>query len=268
MNRKTNLAQASRQKYERWQKGIESFLQEHKKQHIQVDEFTPDLMEEFEYYLRKTKQVKSQDYIYKYMDSIREVMRFCQKKQIPINSHTLNYQLKKGKPKVPLYLNEEQFERLRMFSHSNNYLNKARDLAVFQRHTGFAYADVMSFDYQKDTFEENGKRWIKKSRIKSDEVSLLPLFPEALAILEKYSYQLPRLSNQKLNNYLGTIGELIGLPFKLSTHILRKTAGALWLQQGVPYALVSKMLGHASIATTQRHYVRIDLTSLQAHFKG
>ncbi|MDJ1505205.1 tyrosine-type recombinase/integrase [Xanthocytophaga agilis] len=267
LKRKTTLSQTTKKRYERRLKHIEAFLKLQRKDKILPEEFTPGLLEELEHYLRTEKKIKSQEYLYRYIDSVREVLRFCKTKQIPIHLGALDYKISKGKPKTPIYMTEQQISDMAAFDHQNFHLIKARDLALFQRYTGFSFGDMMSFDYEKDVIIANNKRWIKKARGKSGQIALLPFFDEALKILQAYEYTLPKISNQKYNAYLGTIGELINLPFKLTSHVMRKTAGALWLQSGVPYALVSSMLGHSNIATTQKHYVRVDLTVLQAYFK-
>ena len=38
-------------------------------------------------------------------------------------------------------------------------------------------------------------------------------------------------------------------------HTLRKTAGALLIQQGVDIYRVSRFLGHSSVVVTERHYI-------------
>ncbi|MDJ1472818.1 tyrosine-type recombinase/integrase [Xanthocytophaga flava] len=266
LSRKTALSQATKKRYERRLKHIELFLKSQRKDKILPEEFSPNLLEELEHYLRTEKKIKSQEYLYRYIDCVREVLRFCKTKQIPVHLGTLDYKITRGKPKTPIYMTREQISDLAAFDHQNFSLIKTRDLALFQRYTGFAFGDMMSFDYETDVIIVNNKRWIKKVRGKSGQIALLPFFDEAHKILQAYEYTLPKISNQKYNAYLGTVGELINLPFKLSSHVMRKTAGALWLQEGVPYALVSSMLGHANITTTQKHYVRVDLTILQSYF--
>jgi len=43
--------------------------------------------------------------------------------------------------------------------------------------------------------------------------------------------------------------------FEADLHTLRKTAGALLIQEGVDIYRVSKFLGHSSVTVTERHYV-------------
>ena len=43
--------------------------------------------------------------------------------------------------------------------------------------------------------------------------------------------------------------------FNADLHVLRKTAGALLIQEGVDIYRVSKFLGHGSVQVTERHYI-------------
>lgn len=62
----------------------------------------------------------------------------------------------------------------------------------------------------------------------------------------------PMLTNLATNRYLKQIARLAGVKKDVTTHLARHTfATTITLQQGVPIETVSRMLGHASIATTQ-----------------
>ena len=68
---------------------------------------------------------------------------------------------------------------------------------------------------------------------------------------------MPKISNQKYNAYLKIMGEIIGIdPTKMKSHTARRTAGTIWLNSGLSYEVVAKMLGHSKIETTQRHYAK------------
>jgi site-specific recombinase XerD len=261
--KKTN--EKTRSKYEAIYQHFIEFLEQDRLSALFPEDVTEGTIDEYRHFLEQ-KGVHSQGHMYRCVSHIKNTLSYCHKRKMQVDESAMNYEISKGKPKPIVYLTSNQFETLQTFCSPNNYLQKTRDLAIFQRFTGFAYVDLMDFDYKQDVLIENGRQWIKKNREKSDVQTLLPLFPEALAILEKYDYCLPKISNQKYNAYLGTIGELIGLPFKLTSHILRKTAGMLWLQQGTPYEIVSRMLGHSNIQTTQRHYVQVDFETMCKHF--
>src|SRR5690606_23451983 len=96
-----------------------------------------------------------------------------------------------------------------------------------------------------------------------------PLLPKALTILERYQdhpqclYEdrlLPVLSNQKMNAYLKEIADVCGIEKPITFHIARHTfATTVTLLNGVPMESVSKMLGHASLRTTQQYAKILDV---------
>ncbi len=68
---------------------------------------------------------------------------------------------------------------------------------------------------------------------------------------------LPVIANQPYNYKLKKIAALCGINKNLTSHIARHTfATTVTLQRGVSIEVVSKMLGHSSIAMTS-HYARV-----------
>ncbi len=61
-----------------------------------------------------------------------------------------------------------------------------------------------------------------------------------------------------INGYLKEIADVAGIEFNLTHHIARKTfATTVLLYNDVPMEIVSKLLGHSKIQTTQDHYGKI-----------
>lgn len=141
------------------------------------------------------------------------------------------------------------------------FLTRVKDFSK-ACYTGLAYVDAKNFDFEKSVIEKNGKKWVFYNRQKSHIPATVPFFKEAEHILKKYNMRLPIISNQKYNFYLKSIGEIVGLKKILTTHIGRKTAGSLWLDSGFTMEVVSKMLGHSSITTTQRYYAQVQTTRI------
>ncbi len=74
---------------------------------------------------------------------------------------------------------------------------------------------------------------------------------------QKHGVLLPLPSNQKMNAYLKEIADQCGINKNLSTHIARHTfATTVTLANGIPIEIVSKMLRHSNITTTEI-YARI-----------
>ena len=54
-----------------------------------------------------------------------------------------------------------------------------------------------------------------------------------------------------MNSKLSTVGFACGIRQRLSFHIARHTFGTLSLSAGIPIESIAKMMGHASISSTQ-----------------
>lgn len=121
---------------------------------------------------------------------------------------------------------------------------------------------ISEFHFETD---RRVREWILKIRAKNEEESVLPYFPDAKVIVEKYlkvnltglTLNLPVITNQKYNSYLKEIAAICGFSVNLTTHISRKTFGTIALNQGYSIESVSRMLGHTDIKTTQKHYATI-----------
>lgn len=163
----------------------------------------------------------------------------------------------KAKNTDPVFLIESEVERLKSVKNLDDKLDRVRDLFLFQCYTGLAYADMQSFS-QQDIQELDGKEIIRSSRIKTDESFILLFLPEAKEIAEKYNYQLPKISNQKYNDYLKLliVHPKVKITKKVTTHTARHTFATFLINKGIPLESVSKILGHSNIKQSQ-HYARL-----------
>ena len=97
----------------------------------------------------------------------------------------------------------------------------------------------------------------------------IPLLSRAQEILDKYKNNetlLPIISNQKFNSYLKEIADIIGIDKKLTHHLARKTfASTVLLYNDVPMEIVSELLGHSDISTTQNHYAKVVKKKVSEH---
>lgn len=58
-------------------------------------------------------------------------------------------------------------------------------------------------------------------------------------------------SNQKYNEVLKDIANAAGIKTKLTSHIARHTFAVRSIELGIPIEVISKILGHSDIKTTQ-----------------
>ena len=65
-------------------------------------------------------------------------------------------------------------------------------------------------------------------------------------------------SNARFNAYLKEIADVVGIEKRLTHHVARRTfATTVLLFNNVPMEVVSELLGHSKMATTQQSYGKI-----------
>lgn len=167
----------------------------------------------------------------------------------------------KGKKPKPVYFLEDHHLKLLKELPLDPEGDLLRDWARLACYTGLDYPDLLIFVRNPNAFivpTASGKRKIVTDRNKTDLESQIPLLNPVLEIFEKYHYEMPIMTADRINRWLRFFRGLIGFrEGTLTLKICRKTAGALFLNEGYSLEVVQKILGHARIATTQRHYVKI-----------
>ena len=160
-----------------------------------------------------------------------------------------------------IYLTPEELFELENYLFSQPRLDQVRDLFVFCCYTGLPYQEMSNLTKKNIVKKFDNKLWIDMFRQKTKKQFSVPLLPKAISILEKYQDNksiLPIISNQKFNSYIKEIAEIIDIEKKLTHHIARKTfATTVLLYNDVPMEIVSELLGHSKISTTQEHYAKV-----------
>ena len=109
-------------------------------------------------------------------------------------------------------------------------LEQVRDVFVFCAFTGLAFVDVKSLKAEHIIHGNKGEMWIRKPRIKTNNMCNIPLLRVPRELLEKYSSDkscelrgqiLPVPTNQKMNAYLKEIAIICNINKRLSTHCSR-----------------------------------------------
>lgn len=147
-------------------------------------------------------------------------------------------------------LSEDEIDRLRSLQLRGKE-EKARDLFIFSAFTGLAYCDAQAFEFGTMTEKIGDIYYIDGSRIKTGTNFFTPILPPAMEVLRMYNYRLPRLSNQKYNDFLHLIEARLEFNKPLTTHLARHTFATLVLSQDVPIENLARMLGHKDVRTTQ-----------------
>lgn len=79
------------------------------------------------------------------------------------------------------------------------------------------------------------------------------LLPPAVAILEKYGMQTPKIDNADYNHLLKGIGIAAGIHTPLHSHMARHSFATYMLNNDVSLDSVSVMLGHTNTVQTRRY---------------
>lgn len=177
----------------------------------------------------------------------------------------LKGEFSRGEKQSMDYLTEEEmaaFESIRPLRGS--VMEVAHDLFIFQMYTGLSYGDMQAFD-MKDYRLIDGTWRNVGERIKTGVPYVSQLLPPAVAILEKYNYQLPTLGNAEYNHSLKALGMACGITRPLHSHMARHTFATFALRQGVKIENLARMLGHTNITQTQR-YAKVVAASVHEEF--
>jgi integrase/recombinase XerC len=207
-----------------------------------------DFLDRFEAYLKGCGL--EQTTIYGRMKKLRTYIKLAKNKGLIENEPFKTYKLKDG-VSSRTFLTDEELENLKNLHSVYAGEINAKDLFLFQCCTGLSYGDLMALQW--DDIRHN--EIIDLSRIKTGNQFTVPLIEQAKEILAKQNQDretvFQNITNQKYNEHLNSIGGKLGFKKPLTTHVARHTFATKALSNGIPLEVVSSMLGHTTIKTTQ-----------------
>lgn len=135
--------------------------------------------------------------------------------------------------------------------------NDIKTAYLFSCYTGLRYSDIKGLKWERIR-EVNNETMLVYIQQKTQKQEYLPLAKPALNLLAEKTrtkdndliFDLPL--NNKVNEQLRAIATKAGIEDKKITfHTARHTSATMLLSLGVPIEVVSKILGHSDIRTTQ-----------------
>jgi site-specific recombinase XerD len=177
----------------------------------------------------------------------------------------INIKISKGTKEVE-YLTEEEINKLLNVELPTESLERVRDLFIYQISTGQAYVDAQNTRKEDIRFTEDNTPYISKYREKTNIKYTTIILPFGFEVLKKYDYQLPKISNQKYNNYIKVVAHYADIDKNLHTHIARHTFATYCLNKGIRIEIVSKALGHTNLKQSQ-HYAKLIDNTIINEFK-
>ncbi|MFC4817065.1 tyrosine-type recombinase/integrase [Flavobacterium sp. GCM10023249] len=193
------------------------------------------------------------------------------------NNHTYKTDYQKFKsPKSQLTdevaLTLEQVQEVFEFDFSNNErLERVRDLFVFGCATGMRisnYSDIQEKDIQDGFIKVRDKK-------NTDKALEIPLNDFSIFLLKKYDYKLPKISNQKFNDYIKEVFQTIGynqiikktvkvgkdiieqlnpLYERISSHTARRSFITIMKNNKIPDKVIMSYTGHRSLEVFNKYY--------------
>ena len=187
-------------------------------------------------------------------------------KIIPVNPFA-GYKIKKVETNVET-ITEEEYKRLLTVDLSDcPRLARVRDLFCFSCGTGLAYCDTQTVVPEDFKVNGNDQVYLQKKRAKTAVEYTVVVLPDALEIAKRYEYRLPKISNQKANDYLKPLQEKCGIKTNLTFHKARHYYCRELLNKfKFSYEIAAKCMGHNSTKQT-RHYGKVFSSTVFDAFK-
>lgn len=180
------------------------------------------------------------------------------------------YKAKRMKKEV-VYLGAVELSKLENHNFEINRVKQIRDLFVFCCYTGLGFAEMRNLKKADIIKGFDEQLWIDIKRNKTQKNYRVPLLQKVNDIVKLYDlaaneYVFPKISNPNFNAYLKEIAEIVGIKKNLTHHLGRKTfATTVLLYNDVPMEIVSELLGHSKISTTQEHYAKVVQKRVSEH---
>ncbi|MCK0179696.1 site-specific integrase [Flavobacteriaceae bacterium S0862] len=242
-------------------KHLKDFIKhKYKQKDVKLKTLRSSFIDDYVYFLKVEKKFQ-QSTLNKAVQRFRKVIKYAVAEDYLAKDPFMLYSPKTFKKPV-VFLSPEQLKKLEETTFSIVRIQQIKDMFVFCCYTGLGFSEMKYLKMKQITVEFDGELWINVNRQKTNKDFKVPLLPKAKEIMELYEndtdYVFPSVSNTKFNAYLKEIANVVGIEFNLTHHIARKTfASTVLLYNDVPMEIVSKLLGHSKLQTTQDHYGKV-----------
>jgi len=256
-----DIQEVTYNKYLESGKHLQAFIKhKYKQKDIKLKALRSSFIDDYVYFLKVEKKFQ-QSTLNKAVQRFRKVIKYAVSEDYLYKDPFMLYRPKTVKKPV-LFLNPEQLKKLEETTFSIVRIQQIKDMFVFCCYTGLGFKEMVNLKKKQITVEFDGELWINIYRQKTKKDFKAPLLPKAKVIMEQYSNDsdkvFPSVSNTHFNGYLKEIANVIGIEFNLTHHIARKTfASTVLLYNDVPMEIVSRLLGHSKLQTTQDHYGKV-----------
>jgi len=248
-------------------RNLREFVKDKGLQDISISTITEDLFEEYRFFFKK-RGLKGTT-INNYLCWLSRLMFRAVSQRIIRYNPFEHAKYEKEENKIR-FLQKSEILKLMAMKMNDSEAELARLMFVFSCFTGLAIADMEHLLYNHIQTAADGRKYIRKERQKTKVEFIVPLHPIAEAIIrhcweeqeindgqqtvkEKGETLIfPReCSRSVIDTKLSIVGKACGIKERLSFHMARHTFGTMSLSAGIPIESIAKMMGHASISSTQ-----------------
>ena len=248
-------------------RNLREFVKDKGLQDISISTITEDLFEEYRFFFKK-RGLKGTT-INNYLCWLSRLM-FRAVSQRIIRYNPFEHAKYEKEEKKIRFLQKSEVAKLATMKMNDSEAELARLMFVFSCFTGLAIADMEHLLYNHIQTAADGRKYIRKERQKTKVEFIVPLHPIAEVIIrhcweeqeindgqqtvkEKGETLIfPReCSRSVIDTKLSIVGKACGIKERLSFHMARHTFGTMSLSAGIPIESIAKMMGHASISSTQ-----------------
>lgn len=248
-------------------RNLREFVENKGMQDIPIGAITGDLFEEYRFFLKK-RGLKASTVNSNLCWLSRLMFRAVSKWIIRCNPFE-NAKYEKEEKKIR-FLQKSDLMKVMAMRMNDKETELARQMFIFSCFTGLAISDMENLEYKHIQTTANGQKYIRKERQKTKVEFIVPLHPIAEAIISHYRKEQERseerqtmkekgdhlvfhrdCSRSVMDAKLSIVGKACGICQRLSYHMAKHTFGTMSLSAGIPIESIAKMMGHASISSTQ-----------------
>ena len=248
-------------------KNLREFIENKGVQDISIATITESLFEEYRFFLKK-RGLKASTVNTNLCWLSRLMFRAVSRRIIRCNPFE-NAKYEKEEKKIR-FLQKSDVMKLMSMRMNDKETELARLMFIFSCFTGLAIADMENLEYSHIQTAADGQKYIRKERQKTKVEFIVPLHPIAEAIINQCKEEQPSMkemqtvkgkgddfifhcacSRSVMNAKIDIVGKACGIRERLSYHMARHTFGTMSLGAGIPIESIAKMMGHASISSTQ-----------------
>lgn len=265
-----SISKSTKDRYDYNKRLLQDF-QDFYKLKLRLGNFNDKIYNKFLKYCIEIKD-HSANTVHRNVGLLKTFLYWALSKKYTYNNNFINF---KKPPKFrtdEIALNYQQVEEIYLYDFSKNKrLERVRDLFVFGCVTGMRfgnYSRISKQDIQGD--------FIRVVDLKSKSKKLsIPLNSISKAILEKYNYILPNISNQKMNEFIKEVfkemkftedikktmkygDELVDKKSefweRISSHTARRSFITIMKNNKVPDKVIMSYTGHTSLEVFNNYY--------------